>query len=115
LAIFKRGDEESIRILQNIHKGMKPGARVLVMDNVLPEIGDITDSMGRPFLLDLQMMVIIFRGQGICNITLLKVVCGTGKERTRSEFRNLASQSGFQITRFISTRSQLQIIEMVAQ
>ena len=68
-------DESCVRILANIRKAMSPGARVLVVDQVVPANG-----VDHPALaVDLLMLVLT----------------GAGRERTAEEFAALFGRAGF--------------------
>lgn len=83
-------DEKSVLILRNIGRSMPPGARLLVVQHVLPP-GD-EPSYGK--LLDLTMFLM-----------------PGGLERTEAEFRRLYEDSGFRLTRIVPIRGDLSIIE----
>ena len=79
-------DERCVRILQNCHRVLKPGARLMLIDKVLPEKPEPGGSDLFVFLDDLNML----RGPG-------------GGERTPSEFRALLAQAGFSLQRMVPT------------
>lgn len=83
-------DEQSIKILRNCRRAMKPGAKLLVIDLVLPSGNE--SHLGK--LLDLNMLVMT-----------------GGRERTEEEFRNLYQRAGFSLTRIVKTESPFCIIE----
>jgi hypothetical protein len=83
-------DEKSIQILRNVHQAMTREGRLLVVEGVI-EPGN-QPSFGK--LLDLTMLTI-----------------PGGKERTEEEYRHLYEASGFQLTRIISTRADVSVIE----
>jgi len=78
--------------LQNCRNSMRPQAKVLAVECVVPESGEPSFSK----LLDLNMMVMT-----------------GGRERTEREFRELFGSSGLSITKVVSTASPLQIIEAI--
>lgn len=83
-------DERCIKILSNIRAAMEPGAKVLIVETVVPE-GD------RPHyskLLDLEMLT-----------------SPGGAERTAEEYEALLARAGLRLTRIIPTRSPFSIIE----
>ncbi|WP_321470239.1 methyltransferase [uncultured Paludibaculum sp.] len=86
-------DAESRLILQNIRKVMAPGARVLVLDMVLPEpnVPDFGPMM------DLNMLVMT-----------------GGRERTEAEFADLLTSAGLRLRRVYTTKSPLGIVEAEA-
>ena len=82
-------DEESIALLSNVRKVAKPGARLMVVDSVIPETPEF--DMGK--WMDLNMMVM-----------------STGQERTAAEFRGLLDQAGFALEQIVPTASPLSIV-----
>jgi hypothetical protein len=83
-------DERSIQILKNIRKAMKPGARVILLDSVLPPANQ--PDFGK--VIDLEMLLM-----------------PGGRERTDEEFRALFDRAGFELTRIVPTQSALSVIE----
>ncbi len=84
-------DEECVKILSNCRAAMNAKGRVLVVDNVIPPGND--PNWGK--LLDIQMLII------------------GGRERTKKEFAAMFAQAGLKMTRVVSTRSPLSIVEGV--
>lgn len=85
-------DENSLKILQTIHKAAPEGARLLVVDCVVPK--DNSVSMSK--LMDVHMMVI-----------------PGGKERTEEEFSELFAKAGFRLTRVVPTKTWASVVEGV--
>lgn len=86
-------DEASaINILRNCRRAMPQGAKLLLVEEVLP--CDDTPAIGK--LVDLQMLVI-----------------PGGRERTEDEYRALLRAAGFRLTSVTPTRSPLSVIEGV--
>ncbi len=83
-------DEKSIQILRNVHQALTKEGRLLVVEGVI-EPGN-QPSFGK--LLDLTMLTI-----------------PGGKERTEEEYRQLYEAAGFQLTRIVSTRADVSVIE----
>jgi hypothetical protein len=83
-------DDLCVRILQACRKGVNPGGKLLVVDNVIQPGNDFAPGK----FLDLQML--IFPG---------------GRERTEKEFRELFALSGWQLTRVIPTAAPESIVE----
>lgn len=83
-------DDRCRAILRNCHKHMKPGARMLIVDQVLPEGNE--PSIGK--FSDLLMMIM-----------------PGGLERTASEFESLLQSSGFKLSRIIPTKSPVSVVE----
>jgi hypothetical protein len=77
-------DERCLRILNNCRRALKVGARLLVVDRVMPRKLEPTADDLAAALMDLNML----RGPG-------------GLERTEEEHRNLLTKGGFQITRVV--------------
>lgn len=86
-------DERSALILSNIRRAMKPGAKVLIVETVVPE----GDQPHYSKLLDLEMLT-----------------SPGGAERTAEEYAALLSRAGLRLTRIIPTRSPFSIIEAEA-
>jgi len=86
-------DGQSVRILENCRRAMRPSGRVIVIELLLGEIGEPGPA---PFM-DLNMMVML-----------------PGRERTLSEYRALLKQAGFRLDKSSPTRSSMAVIEAVA-
>jgi hypothetical protein len=86
-------DAESIDILRVCRKAMEPGAKLLIIDHVVPPANE---GIVAKFL-DLNMLVL-----------------PGGRERTEDEFRALLEASGFQLSRVLPTMpDNVSIIEAV--
>jgi hypothetical protein len=85
-------DDESIKILQNIHLAMNEKGKVLIVEMVVPEGNAPSPSK----VMDVQMLI-----------------ATGGKERTQFEYQKLLESSGFNLTRIIPTRSPFSIVEAV--
>jgi hypothetical protein len=85
-------DDKNQKILGNIREVMPEGARVLIIDAVVPPIGEPHFSK----FLDLEMLML-----------------PGGMERTAEEFETLLTNSGFKMTRIIPTPSPVAIVEAV--
>ena len=83
-------DEGCINILKACRKGVKPGGKLLVVDNVIQPGNDFAPGK----FLDLQML--IFPG---------------GCERTEKQFRELFAASGWRLNRVIPTSAIESIVE----
>ncbi|MFE9446418.1 methyltransferase [Streptomyces sp. NPDC006602] len=83
-------DEESGRILAAIRKAARPGARLLVIEAIVPE-GD-APHMAK-----------------IVDLTMLGML--GGKERTEREYERLLGDAGFSLDRVVATPSPLSILE----
>ena len=71
---------------------MKPGARLLIVEMVLPP-GD-TPHPGK--LLDMVMLVLV-----------------GGQERTEADYANLLDKAGFRLNRVVETHSPVSVVEAV--
>jgi hypothetical protein len=86
-------DQKATGLLTVIHRSMKPGAVLLILEMVVPAGNE--PSLAK--LLDIQMMATM---EG-------------GKERTAAEYRELLENSGFTFRRIIPTISPVSLIEAV--
>ena len=84
-------DGSATRILQACHRALGPKGKVLIVDAVVPP-GN-APHFGK--LLDLEMLALTPRG----------------RERTKAEFATLLRGAGFKLSRVLSTRSPLSIVE----
>ncbi len=87
-------DEKSVQILRNIRTAMNPGAKVLIVEAVVPD--DDREHLSK--LLDLEMLV-----------------AATGRERTEAEYAELLRQAGFRHTRTVGTVGPGSIVEAVCR
>lgn len=85
-------DDEAVAILRRCRATMRPGARLLLMETLVPEGNDYSYAK----LLDLLMLV--YPG---------------GQERTLAEYRTLLASSGLDLRKVIPTASALNILEAV--
>ena len=85
-------EDQCLTILGNCRKAMKPGAKLLIVEFVLPE-GN-TPHFGK--LADMVMLSI-----------------PGGEERTAAEYATLLSAAGFKMTRVVPTASDVSIVESV--
>ena len=83
-------DEKAAAILRNVRRAMGEGARLLVVEGVIPPGNE--PSFGK--LLDLTMLVI-----------------PGGLERTEEEYRRLYEAAGFRLTRIVPTAAEVSVIE----
>ena len=83
-------DDAALKVLRNCRSVMAPSGRVLVVDHVIPP-GNAAN-WGK--LLDINMMVV-----------------PGGKERTKTEFRDLFQRAGLKLTRVVPTATPLSILE----
>jgi SAM-dependent methyltransferase len=90
-------DERCVQILRNCHRALKPGAKLLVVDRVMPARLEATPDHLAVALADLNMM----RGPGGC-------------ERTEGEHRALLAKGGFGLTRFVPF-GRFSVIEAVTE
>jgi hypothetical protein len=83
-------DEAALKILNNCHLAMAPGAKLLLIEAIVPNANVPSHAK----LLDLEVLIAL-----------------GGKERTEDEYRNLYNASGFRMARTISTDVGLHILE----
>ena len=86
-------DKEAARILAAIRKAAAPGAKLLLIECIIPE--DSQPSW--PKMLDLQMLTLL-----------------SGKERTEKEYSAMLSAAGFRLDRVIDIGMSTSILESVA-
>ncbi len=87
-------DEHSLAILRNCHRAMAPGARLLLVERVVPERIDPSADTQSTLLADLNMLVLT-----------------GGHERTAAEYRTLLGGAGFALARIVPTATPLSVIE----
>jgi hypothetical protein len=85
-------DDKCTTLLKHCHGVMKPGGKVLIVDQVLPEgnapsIGKFTD--------------------------LLMMVMPGGMERSEAEFKALLTGAGFKFSRVVPTKSTVSVVEAI--
>jgi hypothetical protein len=84
-------DEHAVAILKGCHRAMTPGARLLVVEIIIPPGNN--PSFGK--LLDL-LMLVMFNG---------------GPERTQGEYTALLAAAGFDLMRVVPTGSLANVLE----
>jgi O-methyltransferase domain/Dimerisation domain len=85
-------DEQCLTILGHCRKAMKPDARLLIVEMVLPP-GDAPHP-GK--ILDMVMLALI-----------------GGQERTEAEYAHLLDKAGFRLNRVVATQSPVSVVEAV--
>jgi len=89
-------DEKAAAILATCRKAMKPDARLLLVEQILPDRAEDSPISRRIFMTDVQMLVVL-----------------AGRERTEAEYRDLLRGADLRLTRVIPTDSRFQLIEAV--
>lgn len=89
-------DESCVTILSNCRKAMAPGARILVIENVLGRAPSSADQFARSF--DLVMLV----------------TSGLGRERSKAQFESLFARAGLRIRRDVTLPSLFHVLELEA-
>jgi SAM-dependent methyltransferase len=83
-------DARATRLLQNCHRALAPGGKLLLVEMVVP-----ADNRPSPAqAMDLNMLVIL-----------------GGRERTEEEYRDLLRAAGFRLEQLIPTHSPFGVIE----
>ena len=82
-------DENAVKILSNCPKSLKPGGKILLVEQVVEEPYSL-----RSLFYDLHMQVML-----------------GGAERTEQEFKSLFESAGLKLDRIIPTKSPMKIIE----
>jgi SAM-dependent methyltransferase len=83
-------DQSSLRLLANIAAAARPGARLVALEQVVPE----GDQPHVSKMVDLTMLVM-----------------GSGKERTAKEFEALFATAGFRLDQIVQTPTPMPILE----
>jgi SAM-dependent methyltransferase len=83
-------DADARRILQCCRRAMRPGARLLLAERIVPTVTAPSEAA----LFDINMLVVV-----------------GGRERTEAEYRQLLRESGFALLRVLATQSPLSILE----
>lgn len=83
-------DESCVNILRNCRKVMNDNSTLLVIERVVPEDNEKSDSK----LFDINMLIMT-----------------EGRERTENEYRTLFNAAGLMLTRVVPTHSSLSIVE----
>jgi hypothetical protein len=87
-------DEECVRVLSNCRRAMNDGAKLLIVELVLPEGNE--PHYGK--VLDLFIMLLL-----------------PGLERTRAEYERLVGRAGLRVTRVLPTPGSYSLIEVEAR
>lgn len=87
-------DTRAMAILANCRRSMTAGGKLLIIERELPEIGE-PGQTAEALLLDLEMLV----------------MTPGGRERTRSEFARLLSDTQFKLARVVPTAAPISILE----
>ncbi len=90
LVVHDWDDETAVRILCNVRRAADPGARLLLIDTVLPDGPE--PHLGR--MIDLTMLAML-----------------TGQERTRAELATLLDAAGFELRRVVPTGVHTSVVE----
>ncbi|WP_336703778.1 methyltransferase [Chryseobacterium indologenes] len=75
-------DDECVQILKNCYNAMSKGAKLLIIDAVIPD-----DSLNKPHMAKL--------------LDIVMLACLTGKERTLSEFKIIIEKAGLKFNQLI--------------
>jgi SAM-dependent methyltransferase len=89
-------DDASVHLLQNCHRAMAPGGRVLIVQLLMPEQGH-GKAPARLFeaaVSDLNMLVLT-----------------GGRERTEAEYRTMLGRAGFRLARVVQSQALVSLIE----
>jgi len=84
------GDDESLAILKAIRRAAEPGARLLLIEQIIP------DQAGPHWAKTLDIHMLALLG---------------GRQRTREEYEALLTEAGFRLTRQIDTPAGISILE----
>ena len=89
-------DDHALRVLRTCSTCIPPGARVLLIERVLPERAESAAVVREALLGDVHMLAVL-----------------SGRERTQSELEGLLNESGFSLERVLPTDSPRTILEAV--
>ncbi len=89
-------DDRAITILENCHRAMTDKGKLLLVEQVLPDLAEQSGTAQASTVIDLQMMVTT-----------------GGCERTSNEYQALLRASGFEMTNIIPTRFEMSVMECV--
>jgi SAM-dependent methyltransferase len=89
------GDADATRILQSCRRAMRPEARLVVLDRVMPERIEPGPEVQGKVLLDLTMMI----------------AHGDARERTAREFETLLGAAGLRLLHILPTQAPVSVIE----
>ena len=84
-------EEQSIDILKSCHQALSPSdpdSKVIIAETVVPDIGETDPNQNIPLYMDALYMVV-----------------GRERQRTKSEWQDLANKSGFQVDSITATNS----------
>jgi hypothetical protein len=87
-------DEDCATILGNVARAARPGTRLLVIEQILPDLATAQAAGRSAFRTDLTMMV-----------------GTTGRERTTAEFNGLLARAGFRLDAIRPTATEFYLIE----
>jgi hypothetical protein len=91
------GDADAARVLQSCRRAMHPGARLVILDRVMPErIEPSLEAQGH-VLSDLTMMI----------------AHGHARERTGRELKTLLGTAGLRLLRIVPTQAPVSLLEAV--
>jgi hypothetical protein len=88
-------DERATKVLQSCRRAMGPGAKLVILDRVMPERMQPDPIVQRNVLVDLVMMV----------------ATSGGRERTASEFQAILGKAGLQLQRVIPMPTADSLVE----
>ena len=86
-------DEDAARILAAVRRAAAPGARLIVVEVLVPD----TPGPDHSKLLDIIMLAVT-----------------GGRERTRDQYEKLLAEAGFELERVVPTRSSYFVVEAKA-
>jgi hypothetical protein len=89
-------DARAVTILENCHRAMSAGGKLLLVEGVYPP--RIEQSLES-------------RGAAANDVNML--VCTGGRQRSESEFRALFEAAGFRLTKIVPTPARVSVIEGV--
>jgi len=91
------GDADATRVLQSCRRAMRPEAKLVILDRVMPERIEPSPGVQAHVLSDLTMMI----------------AHGSARERTAREFETLLDAAGLRLARVVPTRTPVSLVEAV--
>ena len=83
-------DDKCITILRNVHKAMKADGTLIILETILPDLGDISNAMAKA-------------------VDMVMLNVAGGLERSAAEWTRLLEQGGFRIEQVVDTSMRIKV------